>query len=637
MFERFIILVVLLTLTYAPARADDKVRSETRVDRLHAMGYTGQGVIVAVLGSGIDYAHPDFRRADGTSRILYLYDMTDDAGAGAPENLFGLGTIYSRAQIEAALASGVRLAARDAGGQGTAAAGLAAGNGLASGGLYAGMAPDAELIVVKLVGGAPAHGDEPAEPEAGVRDIEAALDFVIQKAAEEGLPFVALANIDRIGGVPDGTTAWARAVDARFGDAFPGRVFVSGSSDAGGTANHAAGFVPRDASVDLLIHKGEPDALRLELWYSGGDRFDVTVVAPDGTFGPYPAPQNNGEQDERQEAGFTYFHNGANVDFWEAGSQRREIAIDFATPGDYTVRLTRTIGLDGRFDAFLEPARLSDGAGNFFASLAVPGYTVWDMASSQTSITPGAYVLREGWTDVDGVAHDAGDAGDLGDLWAGSGVGPTVDGRYGISVGVPGDVLVAPYAPRSVYAADRSRVVLDDGAGGMYGIHRGVTAAAPVTAGIVALLLQADPLLSALDARATLQQSARDDAFTGDTPNPRFGYGKIDAYAAMARIVELPDAIQLSDALPAGPALTESYPNPFRDAATIRFAHAAFGPARLAVYDLLGREVAVLHDAFLAPGIYEASLDASALPAGAYVLRLDAGGEVRSRVVVRVR
>ena len=37
---------------------------------------SGKGVMVAVVDSGIDYAHPDFRNEDGTSRILYLWDQT---------------------------------------------------------------------------------------------------------------------------------------------------------------------------------------------------------------------------------------------------------------------------------------------------------------------------------------------------------------------------------------------------------------------------------------------------------------------------------------------------------------------------------------------------------------------------------
>lgn len=53
-------------------------------------GLSGAGVLVAVIDSGIDYAHPDFRRADGTTRIVSLWDQTIPASGGlsAPAGVF---------------------------------------------------------------------------------------------------------------------------------------------------------------------------------------------------------------------------------------------------------------------------------------------------------------------------------------------------------------------------------------------------------------------------------------------------------------------------------------------------------------------------------------------------------------------
>lgn len=68
-------------------------------------GPVGAGVLVAVIDSGIDYAHPDFRRADGTTRIVSLWDQTIPASGGlsAPAGYF-LGTEYDEARINEALA-----------------------------------------------------------------------------------------------------------------------------------------------------------------------------------------------------------------------------------------------------------------------------------------------------------------------------------------------------------------------------------------------------------------------------------------------------------------------------------------------------------------------------------------------------
>ena len=110
------VLVVLLAVAFTAAcYLDDGVRAETRVDEARAaFGVTGDGVIIAILDRGIDYEHPDFLNDDGTSRILYIYDLTDDTGANDPDNLFGVGTVYSKQEIDAALASGTPLETRDA-------------------------------------------------------------------------------------------------------------------------------------------------------------------------------------------------------------------------------------------------------------------------------------------------------------------------------------------------------------------------------------------------------------------------------------------------------------------------------------------------------------------------------------------
>ena len=85
---------------------------------------------------------------------------------------------------------------------------------------------------------------------------------------------------------------------------------------------------------------------------------------------------------------------------------------------------------------------------------------------------------------------------------------------------------------------------------------------------------------------------------------------------------------------PAGPALSV-FPNPTRGAATSVLALPAAADARLAVYDVLGREVAVLHDGLLPSGDHHFRLGGAALPAGVYLLRAEAAGAtVTARVAV---
>jgi hypothetical protein len=88
---------------------------------------------------------------------------------------------------------------------------------------------------------------------------------------------------------------------------------------------------------------------------------------------------------------------------------------------------------------------------------------------------------------------------------------------------------------------------------------------------------------------------------------------------------------------PAELALHPPRPNPFGARATLAYALPAPGPVRLALLDVLGREVAVVVDADKAAGRHEVALDAAALPAGVYVVRLEAGTERLTRTVTRLR
>lgn len=116
------------------------------------LALTGLGCVFACIDTGIDYADPVFRRADGSSRILAIWDQEEQSGI--PPEGFEYGSEYSREEINEALQSENPydiVPTRDIQGRhGTALASIAAGSNLNEGYTFLGAAPDADIVVVKL-------------------------------------------------------------------------------------------------------------------------------------------------------------------------------------------------------------------------------------------------------------------------------------------------------------------------------------------------------------------------------------------------------------------------------------------------------------------------------------------------------
>ena len=109
--------------------------------------------------------------------------------------------------------------------------------------------------------------------------------------------------------------------------------------------------------------------------------------------------------------------------------------------------------------------------------------------------------------------------------------------------------------------------------------------------------------------------------------------GRRPSASAAAEFFALSDAALDAD----GFELSAAYPNPFADATTFTFTLPEAAAVRLAVYDVLGREVAVLAEGMTDAGAHEATFDASGLAAGVYVARLTADGLTATRQVVVTR
>jgi uncharacterized lipoprotein YddW (UPF0748 family) len=109
-------------------------------------------------------------------------------------------------------------------------------------------------------------------------------------------------------------------------------------------------------------------------------------------------------------------------------------------------------------------------------------------------------------------------------------------------------------------------------------------------------------------------------------------------WAVYARFMTGTSGIEEPDAtIPTVFALSQNYPNPFNAQTTIRFDLSTSGPATLRVYDLLGRQIAVLVDRYVEQGRHTLQFDSGTLPSGIYVYSLVAGGERLNRKLVIIK
>ncbi|MCI9152029.1 MAG: S8 family peptidase [Lachnospiraceae bacterium] len=230
-------------------------------------GLTGKNVICAYIDSGIDYAHPDFRNEDGSTRILNLWDQT-------------LGREFDSQEINEALQAETiteqyRLVpSRDTSGHGTHVAGIGSGNGRASQGTYRGVAYESDLLVVKL--GTPQTDSFPRTTE-----LMTALDYVIRKAQEYEKPVAVNLSFGNTYGSHSGTSLLETFIDdiSNYGKS----VIIIGSGNEGNGRGHTSGTLPdlpgTTEGVELAVGDYEP-TVNVQLWKSYVDEFDIYVRHP---------------------------------------------------------------------------------------------------------------------------------------------------------------------------------------------------------------------------------------------------------------------------------------------------------------------------------------------------------------------
>ena len=444
----------------------------------------GDGVLVAVLDSGVDYTHPDFRNEDGTTRILALWDQTIP---GRPPAGYRIGTEYTKEQIDEALAQSDPVRRRelvpstDASGHGTRVLGIAAGNGRAGGIRYRGVAPRSSILVVKL--GVPRTDSFPRTTE-----LMQALDYCIRKAMEYSLPVAVNISFGNTYGAHDGTSLLETYITDMAN--IWKSVICIGTGNEGYAAGHASDSLQEGEKKRIQLAVGEYEgALNL-------DDISVSLESPGGRSAGFIRNVPGAQRFALEQTDILLYYGEPSP-----YSQSQEIYLEFLPQTEYVDSGIWTLTLeareirDGRFHLWLPSAAVLNANTRFLEP--EPYITLTIPSTARRTVAVGAYDSRSRtYADF-------------------SGRGDTRDGRERPILAAPG-VDVVTTVP-----------------GGGYAAATGTSFATPFVTGAAALLMQwgitdgNDPFLYGEKAAAYLKKGAQPLPAFRAYPNPQIGWGTL--------------------------------------------------------------------------------------------------------------
>jgi subtilisin family serine protease len=536
----------------------DKVHSGTGLPR----AFQGEGVVVGVIDSGIDFTHPDFSDGNGT-RIQYLYEYT---GTSQLE--------WSKQQIDTQPELVTQRDLDDGVGHGTHVTGTAAGGGRHNS-EYTGIAPKSDIIFVKgMVNGGFSDND-----------VIGGTQFIFEKASQMGKPAVVNLSLGSNFGPLDGSSLYEQALSGLTG---PGKIIVAAAGNEGFDLIHTGGTLSANTRHATLLLANNPGFAAVNMWYKSGVVSHVAVAA-------FTLDQN---QDLFFLGNSDFVPSGGSMDYTPLayeGNVLGYIGVDAQTTADprngdgniqieivgdpdNNVNINEIIWVivydtqaQGKFDMWSFSGEFWPSvvglAADFPGIVELPGNsnsTIGTPASAQKIISVGSYVTTNSWTNIDNQPQqwtnpdptrqtETQVVPQIGQKSYFSSVGPTRDGRVAPDISAPGELVFSPLSSHLTEGQGYERYLVLQG--GKYVASQGTSMASPHVAGVVALMLEINPELTYEEVLDILRETARTDSFTGSVPNNRFGMGKVDAYEAVKKTIEM-------YGIPGGPSATLRYFDP---------------------------------------------------------------------------
>ena len=470
----------------------------------------GKGTLIGFLDSGIDYANPVFRNLDGSTRIAAIWDQT--VQSGSPPEGFAYGTEFTEEQINEALAEENPLSvvpSSDDTGHGTYTASLAAGSGNPQE-QFLGAAPEASIAVVKLKQAKQYLRDYYFIPDSAVcyqeTDLMLGLKYLNDLADSLNLPLVVCVTVGSSMGGHIGTLPFSYLIEGYSTRA--NHITVIGTGNEADKRHHYFNTIADMADKkDVEIRVGENvSGFSLELWTDIPNILSISILSPSGE-NTSRIPFRVGAS---AEIDFLFERTKVSVDYRllveKSTSELIFFRFDAPAPGIWKIIIEPLTLADGRFHMWLPVTEFLSGEVYFLEP--DPYYTLTNPATTESPVIVSYY---NGNTDA---------------LSQASGRGYT---RF-----------------QQINPNISARGVDETGArpGGRFASRTGASAAAPITAGAVALILEwlltyeNVPGIDSYQIKSLLILGAVRPN-TMEYPNREWGYGQLNLYNTFETIRQL--------------------------------------------------------------------------------------------------